>query len=69
LSTFSNRHLSRHHKFIYALEKSRSQPISSAARNGAGAYTEVAETSDHGYPVLEHVKRLVYTIIFRLRGK
>jgi uncharacterized linocin/CFP29 family protein len=25
----------------------------------AGAYTELAETSDHGYPVLEHVKRLV----------
>jgi uncharacterized linocin/CFP29 family protein len=26
---------------------------------GAGAYTKLAETSDHGYPVLEHVKRLV----------
>ena len=26
---------------------------------GAGAYTALAETSDHGYPVLEHVKRLV----------
>ncbi len=26
---------------------------------GADAYTELAETSDHGYPVLEHVKRLV----------
>ncbi len=26
---------------------------------GADAYTAVAETSDHGYPVLEHVKRLV----------
>jgi uncharacterized linocin/CFP29 family protein len=26
---------------------------------GAGAYTELAETSDNGYPVLEHVKRLV----------
>jgi uncharacterized linocin/CFP29 family protein len=25
----------------------------------ADAYTEVAETSDHGYPVLEHVNRLV----------
>jgi uncharacterized linocin/CFP29 family protein len=25
---------------------------------GAGAYTELAETSDYGYPVLEHVKRL-----------
>jgi uncharacterized linocin/CFP29 family protein len=25
----------------------------------ADAYTELAETSDHGYPVLEHVKRLV----------
>ncbi|HTV58606.1 MAG TPA: family 1 encapsulin nanocompartment shell protein [Verrucomicrobiae bacterium] len=26
---------------------------------GADAYTELAETRDHGYPVLEHVKRLV----------
>lgn len=26
---------------------------------GAKAYTELAETRDHGYPVLEHVKRLV----------
>lgn len=26
---------------------------------GAKAYTELAETSDHGYPVLEHVKRIV----------
>jgi uncharacterized linocin/CFP29 family protein len=26
---------------------------------GAEAYTFLAETSDHGYPVLEHVKRLV----------
>ena len=26
---------------------------------GAGAYTALAETSDHGFPVLEHVKRLV----------
>jgi uncharacterized linocin/CFP29 family protein len=26
---------------------------------GAGCYTELAETSDYGYPVLEHVKRLV----------
>ena len=26
---------------------------------GAQAYTELAETSDYGYPVLEHVKRLV----------
>ena len=25
----------------------------------ADAYTELAETSDHGYPVLEHVRRLV----------
>ena len=25
----------------------------------AGAYTALAETSDHGYPVLEHVKKLV----------
>ncbi len=30
-----------------------------AAVLGADAYTAVAETSDHGYPVLEHVKRLV----------
>ena len=27
---------------------------------GAGAYTALAETSDQGYPVLEHVKRLVH---------
>lgn len=26
---------------------------------GSKAYTALAETSDHGYPVLEHVKRLV----------
>lgn len=26
---------------------------------GADQYTELAETSDHGYPVLEHIKRLV----------
>ena len=26
---------------------------------GADAYTALAESSDHGYPVLEHVKRLV----------
>ena len=26
---------------------------------GADAYTALAETSDHGYPVLEHVKRLI----------
>jgi uncharacterized linocin/CFP29 family protein len=26
---------------------------------GANCYTELAETSDYGYPVLEHVKRLV----------
>jgi len=26
---------------------------------GADAYTALAETSDHGFPVLEHVKRLV----------
>jgi uncharacterized linocin/CFP29 family protein len=26
---------------------------------GADCYTELAETSDYGYPVLEHVKRLV----------
>jgi uncharacterized linocin/CFP29 family protein len=26
---------------------------------GANAYTDLAETRDHGYPVLEHVKRIV----------
>lgn len=26
---------------------------------GADAYTEVSETSDHGYPVLEHIRRVV----------
>jgi len=26
---------------------------------GADAYTALADTSDYGYPVLEHVKRLV----------
>src|SRR5271156_460777 len=26
---------------------------------GAKAYTELAETRDHGYPVLEHIKRIV----------
>jgi uncharacterized linocin/CFP29 family protein len=26
---------------------------------GADAYTDLAETRDHGYPVLEHVKRIV----------
>src|SRR5271169_1347152 len=26
---------------------------------GAKAYTELAETRDHGYPVLEHVKRII----------
>jgi uncharacterized linocin/CFP29 family protein len=31
---------------------------------GAAAYTALAETSDHGYPVLEHVKRLVKDRIF-----
>jgi len=30
----------------------------------ANAYTELAETSDYGYPVLEHVKRLVEDKIF-----
>ena len=30
-----------------------------AAVFGANEYTALAETSDHGYPVLEHVKRLV----------
>jgi uncharacterized linocin/CFP29 family protein len=30
-----------------------------AALLGAEAYTALAETSDYGYPVLEHVKRLV----------
>jgi uncharacterized linocin/CFP29 family protein len=33
---------------------------------GADAYTALAETSDHGYPVLEHVKRLVEDKIRRL---
>lgn len=32
---------------------------------GADAYTALAETSDHGYPVLEHVKRLVNDKIIR----
>jgi len=31
---------------------------------GADAYTSLSETSDHGYPVLEHVKRLVHDKIF-----
>ena len=31
---------------------------------GAAAYTALAETSDHGYPVLEHVKRLVNDKIY-----
>jgi uncharacterized linocin/CFP29 family protein len=31
---------------------------------GADAYTALSETSDHGYPVLEHVKRLVDDKIF-----
>jgi uncharacterized linocin/CFP29 family protein len=31
---------------------------------GASAYTALAETSDHGYPVLEHVKRLVNDKIY-----
>jgi len=35
-----------------------------AALLGAKAYTALAETSDHGYPVLEHVKRLVDDKIF-----
>jgi len=26
---------------------------------GAGEYTALAETRDHGYPVLEHIKRIV----------
>jgi uncharacterized linocin/CFP29 family protein len=26
---------------------------------GAKAYTELAETRDHGYPVLEHIKRII----------
>jgi uncharacterized linocin/CFP29 family protein len=30
-----------------------------AAVFGAGEYTALAETSDHGYPVLEHVRRLI----------
>ena len=31
---------------------------------GADAYTELAETSDQGYPVLDHVKRLVEDKIY-----
>ena len=31
---------------------------------GAEAYTALSETRDHGYPVLEHVKRLVNEIIW-----
>src|SRR5579862_2845367 len=31
---------------------------------GADAYTELSETSDYGYPVLEHVKRLVNEKIY-----
>jgi uncharacterized linocin/CFP29 family protein len=31
---------------------------------GAKAYTDLAETRDHGYPVLEHVKRIVDGNIF-----
>jgi uncharacterized linocin/CFP29 family protein len=31
---------------------------------GADAYTALAETSDHGYPLLEHVRRLVTGEIF-----
>ena len=31
---------------------------------GAAAYTALSETRDHGYPVLEHVKRLVNEIIW-----
>jgi len=30
---------------------------------GADAYTALAETSDNGYPVLEHVKKLVKDVI------
>src|SRR6202008_4988268 len=30
---------------------------------GAGTYTALAEASDNGYPVLEHVRRLVETEI------
>ena len=26
---------------------------------GADAYTALAETSDHGYPVMEHIRRIV----------
>ena len=33
------------------------QPVSAAF--GADAYTALAEASDNGYPVLEHVKKLV----------
>ena len=35
-----------------------------AALLSAEAYTALSETSDHGYPVLEHVKRLVDDKIF-----
>lgn len=31
---------------------------------GAKAYTDLAKTRDHGYPVLEHVKRIVDGNIF-----
>jgi len=31
---------------------------------GASAYTALLETSDHGFPVLEHVKRLVEKIVW-----
>lgn len=31
---------------------------------GARAYTALSETSDHGFPVLEHVKRLVDKIVW-----
>jgi uncharacterized linocin/CFP29 family protein len=31
---------------------------------GAEAYTALSETRDHGYPVLEHVKRLVNEIVW-----
>ncbi|WOJ89757.1 family 1 encapsulin nanocompartment shell protein [Methylocapsa polymorpha] len=30
---------------------------------GAGAYTKLAESSDNGYPILQHIKRLVETEI------
>ncbi len=33
--------------------------VRTAVLLGADAYTALSETSDHGYPVLEHVHRLI----------